>query len=757
MRQLKNVFAILTLIFTAMFIASCDGNGGDDKDSGTSGDSIVCTYYMKDDTSVYYVFYGDNTAEYHAKGKIENTRSELIYSGNPLKAGTVSLKISLTGTELISFNVKESNGTLIPTVELVPGFPVEYTLTLDSENDNEENNGTDNEKTDDSGESGIDENGGTETPEEPSTDIDESPLMFMGFDNVVTIEKGTDITGITNTIYSLTSDTTLKFKGGINSITLTTIAAAISTNDSVKIALDFSEATGITEWTNKLAGQKTLYAISLPGTVTSVQEGAFTGCTNLKAITVPKSIVELPSDLSNDIIINLTDDFWEWMKNSTIIPDGQTLYLNGEKLSDSAGSIIIPEGITTIPDSAFEGCEWLTSITIPEGVTEIENEAFYCCKSLTTVTLPESINSFPGLRHFYNCENLNTVYYKGSLETWLNISLNRPIFYRELSGEGWVDYQDVDFYINGEIVTDVVIPDSVTSLRRYAFSDLGRNLKTVTIPDSVTYFGYGCFDGCTNLTEIHYKGTLETWLTNVVQDGSSLDTKSFYINNEKVTEITDVVIPDSVETIRDYAFYGWENLKTIKVPTTVKSIGTYAFGFCSSLTSITIPTSVTHIGDSAFASCSALTSITIPSGVTEINWGTFQHCKNLQNVTLPNTVSIIYTCAFFECESLTNITIPDSVTEIWNQAFFRCTSLTTITIPDSVTSIGLQAFFQCSSLVSITIPSSVTSIGEAAFDYCDKLTTINYRGSEEQWAAINIGSDNTPLTTATIVYNYTGE
>ena len=95
------------------------------------------------------------------------------------------------------------------------------------------------------------------------------------------------------------------------------------------------------------------------------------------------------------------------------------------------------------------------------------------------------------------------------------------------------------------------------------------------------------------------------------------------------------------------------------------------------------------------------------------------------------------------------------MTEIWNQAFLGCISLTSITIPDNVTSIGLGAFSQCSSLVSITIPSSVTSIGEAAFDYCDNLTTINYRGSEEQWAAINIDPNNTTLTTATIIYNYT--
>ena len=174
MKPFKNVFVILTLLFTALFIASCDGNGGDDKDSGTSGDSIVCTYYMKDDTSVYYVFYGDKTAEYHANGKIKNTRSELIYSGYPLKAGTVSLKISSTGTELISFNVKESNGTLIPTVELVPGFPVEYTLTLDGENNNGENEDKDKENQEGSGgnENQGDESEPIDTPIQSDTNTD---------------------------------------------------------------------------------------------------------------------------------------------------------------------------------------------------------------------------------------------------------------------------------------------------------------------------------------------------------------------------------------------------------------------------------------------------------------------------------------------------------------------------------------------------------------------------------------------------------
>ena len=150
-------------------------------------------------------------------------------------------------------------------------------------------------------------------------------IMFMGFDNLVLIESGTDMAEITTKIFALTADTTLKFKGGINSVTLTTIASAMQTNDSVKIALDFSETTGITEWTNKLAGVKTLYAISLPNMVTSVQAGAFTDCTNLKAITVPCSITAYPYEKTTtyspyksyyNCIVNFTGTLVDWLQSS---------------------------------------------------------------------------------------------------------------------------------------------------------------------------------------------------------------------------------------------------------------------------------------------------------------------------------------------------------------------------------------------------------------------------------------------------------
>ena len=184
----------------------------------------------------------------------------------------------------------------------------------------------------------------------------------------------------------------------------------------------------------------------------------------------------------------------------------------------------------------------------------------------------------------------------------------------------------------------------------------------------------------------------------------------FRIENGVLVKYTgkggDVVIPDSVTSIRDSAFDWCGSLTSVVIPDSVTSIGNYAFSVCSSLTSITIPDSVTSIGRCAFEYCSSLTSITIPDSVTSIGAEAFRYCSSLTNITIPDGVTSIGWKAFSYCSRLTSITIPDGVTSIGEFAFFGCSSLTSITIPDSVTSIGKEAFSGCANLKEFTCPSS---------------------------------------------------
>ena len=357
------------------------------------------------------------------------------------------------------------------------------------------------------------------------------------------------------------------------------------------------------------------------------------------------------------------------------------------KYKGPGGDVVIPDNVTSIGRSAFEGCSSLTGVSIPEGVTSIGWIAFSGCSSLTNVSIPDSVTEI-GLRAFSGCSSL----------------------------------------------TSVSIPDSVTSIGGDAFEGCS-SLTGVSIPEGVTSINYGTFQNCSSLVSV----TIPEGVTSIDKDAFS-----------GCSSLTSVTIPDSVTEIgfrafKDTALYydrsRWENgvlylgdhlIKaddSIKGDYTVRPgtrcIGNGAFSGCSSLTGVSIPESVTNIGNEAFENCSSLTSVSISDGVIRIGWDTFSGCSNLTGVSIPDSVTKIGLRAFSGCSSLTSVSIPDSVTSIDMEAFKGCSSLTSVSIPDRVTSIDTEAFNGCSSLISVSIPDSVTGIGDRAFSGCTSLTNVS--------------------------------
>ena len=305
------------------------------------------------------------------------------------------------------------------------------------------------------------------------------------------------------------------------------------------------------------------------------------------------------------------------------------------------------------------------------------------------------------------------------------------------------------------------------------------NYTPPSTPASSFTFSYSDTDQTASITkfvgsetEVVIPSTVEyngaTYKVTAIADGG-YSTGAFYNSN-----ITSVVIPDTVTSIGYYAFQNCRSLTSVNFGenSQLTRIGTSAFHSCYSLTSITIPSSVTSIGSYAFSYCYALaevynySSLTITAGSSSNG----QYAKVVYNasdltgekekpetritvvdnvqyydygddfialapsvsrgalteVTLDNRTTEINQYAFHYCDSLTSITIPEGVriTDIQDGTFAYCSSLTSITIPEGVTRIGDKVFRECSSLTSITIPEGVTSIGNYAFQRCSSLTSI---------------------------------
>lgn len=194
--------------------------------------------------------------------------------------------------------------------------------------------------------------------------------------------------------------------------------------------------------------------------VKSIGSGAFSDCDGLKSVTISNSVTSI-SNYAFSRCMSLT-------------------------------SVTIPNSVTTIGNGAFNGCTRLTSVTIPDSVTSIGTDAFYHCYALTSVIIPNSVTLI-GDDAFAGCSSLTSVQIT-DLAAWCKIkfcnSYSNPLFYAH------------SLYINGTEIKDLVIPDSVTSIGDYAFSECS-SLKSVTIPSSLASIGYTSFTGCTNLSSVY--------------------------------------------------------------------------------------------------------------------------------------------------------------------------------------------------------------------------------------------------------------
>ena len=356
-------------------------------------------------------------------------------------------------------------------------------------------------------------------------------------------------------------------------------------------------------------------AYTIPNSVTSIGDVAFSFCTSLASVTIPDSVTSIGRH-AFQYCTSLT---------SVTIPNGVT------SIGDSAfsycaslTSVTIPDSVTSIGWSAFAGCTSLTSVTIPDSVTSIGSLAFSGCTSLTSVTVPDSVTSI-GDAAFASCTSLTGIWVAEGSSHYAS-DASGVLFNKDkttlvqcpgaFSGSyaipdsvtsiGHCAFEDC------ASLTSVTIPDSVTSIGDFTFSYC-ESLTSVTIPDSVTSIGHYAFEGCRSLTDVYFTGTESAW--NSIAIGAANDAlKNANIHYNYVSHThsyKDVVTAPTctskgytthtcacgdsyVDAYVDALGHAWDNGKVTKEPTETESgVKTFTCTRCGETKTETIP-KLTH-------------------------------------------------------------------------------------------------------------------------------------------------------------------
>ncbi len=364
------------------------------------------------------------------------------------------------------------------------------------------------------------------------------------------------------------------------------------------------------------------------------------------------------------------------------IEDGVLVKYNGD-----GGNVVIPEGVTSIGDSAFAGCSGLTEIELPESVSYIDGWAFSDCSGLTKIIIPKSVTYIGGWA-FSNCSGLEEI----------SVDVGNPVY--DSRGD-----------CNAIIETDD--------------NTLAVGCKNTIVPDDIENIGYSAFGGCSGLTEIELPESV-----------SYIDGWAF----SDCSSLRSIKLPENVTGMDYYTFYGCSSLTSITMPKGVTVAGDSVFYGCSSLTSVSFLDDITEIQGQAFYGCSSLASITIPKSVVDIKDSAFEGCSGLEHIVVSegnpvydsrnNCNAIIQTESNTLMLGCKNTNIPNNVVSIGDSAFNQCSGLTNLKIPTGVKAIGNYAFYGCVNLTSVTVPQSVTAIGDGAFTWVhDEFKLLVYVGS----------------------------
>ncbi|MBQ6477940.1 MAG: leucine-rich repeat protein [Erysipelotrichaceae bacterium] len=330
---------------------------------------------------------------------------------------------------------------------------------------------------------------------------------------------------------------------------------------------------------------RALTSITIPSSVKHIEYMAFANCLNLKEVCF--------SDLESFFSIDFDD------AGANPLFNGADLVIDGEIITH----VEIPEWVTDF-GNCFSGCRSIKTVIIPDSVDSICESAFENCTSLESVQLPSFLATI-SYRAFKNCSSLKTI--------------SIPYGVKELKPEIFLGCSSLD---------SVILPESLEAIGSHVFTDCG-SLKTITIPDSVQSIYSGVFYNCSSLESVRLPKSINGIPDTTFYNCPSLKTVNIpdsvryfgYAAFYGCSSLETIHIPDSLYSIRDQAFYGCSSLKKFEIPDGVAGINEYSFAYCTGLTYIKIPASMKEIKNTAFTGCTGLR--TAYYGGTETQWNAY--------------------------------------------------------------------------------------------------------------------------------------
>lgn len=431
----------------------------------------------------------------------------------------------------------------------------------------------------------------------------------------------------------------------------------------------------------------------------------------------------------------------------------------------SIRSLVIEEGVTSIGDFMFDGCENLESVSVASSVTDYYYDAFQDTKWLIEqqkinpcvvlngilidahtctdeVTIPNTVkmigkgafsntkvwkvNIPEGVEKidwsaFGGCSYLTSVNIPDSLHTIDHSAFSGCDLWSIEFGKGVKTIGSEAFACN-EKLSSIIIPDNVESIDTKAFTGC-TGIKSVSIGSGLKELAPTCFLGCEKLTEI-----------TVSEDNPYFTCIDNVVYNKQLTELAlcpntkSVNITEGITRIPDSFFYHNDYVENVYLPDTLEEIGDDAFVKCNNLKEIHFSGGLKRIIEDAFSSCSSLESVVIPDSVTNIGQYAFGYAENLKSIDLSNNplYTMITQQAFQQCSSLKEIDIPQNIETIDDYSFSDCDSLENVKLHEGLKKINFMAFYSCGNLKSITIPKSVEKIWFDALGYGNVLI-------EDEW------------------------